>query len=79
MREIGIVHDITIRVIIILIIYIKEIIFNGWILRGVDVVTLWCHNLKYKTKWMEDIAQTLGKKVNDLYILLCALRSGIGS
>ena len=42
-------------------------------------MALWCHNLNLKTKWMEDIAQTLGKKVNDLYILLCALRAGVRS
>ena len=75
------VHDITTRVIIILIIYIyiKDTTSNGWVLSGFDVVTLWCHNLNDKTKWMADIAQTLVKKGNDLYILLCALKSGVGS
>ena len=51
----------------------------GGFLREFDVVTLWCHNPNFKKKWMEGIARTLGKKVNDLYILLCALRAGVGS
>ena len=55
-----------------------ETIFNGWFLRGFDVVTLWCHNLNYK-KWMEDIARTIGKKVDDVYILLCDLKVVVGS
>ena len=47
--------------------------------KGFDVMTLWCHNLNLKTKRMEDISQTLVKKVNNLYILLCALKVVVGS
>ena len=42
-------------------------------------MTLWCHNLNYKTKRMEDIAQSIGKNLNYVYILLCDIRAGVGS
>ena len=75
------VHDITTRVIIILIIYIyiKDTTSNGWVLSGFDVVTLWCHNPNEKTKWMADIARTIVNNVKDLYILFFSLKLGVGS
>ena len=48
----------------------KDTTFNGWVLRGFYVVTLWCHNLNDKTKWMADIERNLVKKVNYLYIFV---------
>ena len=42
-------------------------------------MNLCCHNLNDKKNSMADIARTLGKKVTNLYILLCALKFGVRS